>query len=71
MIDIKIGDLQYHELRWLAISKGFDIPLFEDILKLCRDRIALDIEIKEEGYEDRIIALTTNKYLKILAAPKN
>jgi glycerophosphoryl diester phosphodiesterase len=57
--DIKIGDLQYHELRSIAKSKGFEIPLFEDILKLCRNRIALDIELKEEGYEERIVALTT------------
>jgi glycerophosphoryl diester phosphodiesterase len=60
---INISDLQYHELRAIAHRKGFDIPLFEDILKLCRDRIALDIEIKEEGYEERIVDLTT-KYLK-------
>jgi glycerophosphoryl diester phosphodiesterase len=49
-------------LQAIARSKGFEIPLFEDILKLCRDRIALDIELKEEGYEDRIVALTA-KYL--------
>ena len=61
--DINIGDLCYHELRSISQGKGFDIPLFEDILKLCRDRIALDIELKEEGYEDRIVALAT-KYLK-------
>jgi glycerophosphoryl diester phosphodiesterase len=61
--DIKIGDLPYHELRAIAERKGFDIPLFEDILKLCCDRIALDIELKEEGYEERIVDLTT-KYLK-------
>jgi glycerophosphoryl diester phosphodiesterase len=57
--DIEIGDLSYHELRSIAHSKGFEIPLFEDILKLCRNRIALDIELKEEGYEEQIIALTT------------
>ncbi len=59
---IDIGDLQYDRLQAIASSKGFEIPLFEDILKLCRDRIALDIELKEEGYEDRIVALTA-KYL--------
>jgi glycerophosphoryl diester phosphodiesterase len=61
--DINIGDLDYQDLRAIAQRKGFDIPLLEDILKLCCNRIALDIELKEEGYEDRIVALTT-KYLK-------
>ena len=61
--DIEIKDLQYHQLQSISRSKGFEIPLFEDILKLCRNRIALDIEIKEEGYEGRVIALTT-EYLE-------
>ena len=59
----EISALTYQELQSIARSKGFEVPLFEDILKLCRDRIALDIEIKEEGYEDRIVELTT-KHLK-------
>jgi glycerophosphoryl diester phosphodiesterase len=61
--DVAIRDLKYHELQAIASRKGFEIPLFEDILKLCRNRIDLDIEIKEEGYEDRTIALAT-QYLK-------
>jgi glycerophosphoryl diester phosphodiesterase len=60
--NIKISDLEYDRLQAIARSKGFEIPLFEDILKLCRDRIALDIELKEEGYEEQIVALTA-KYL--------
>jgi glycerophosphoryl diester phosphodiesterase len=65
--DLAISNLDYHQLQSIAKRKGFEIPLFEEILKLCRDaqaeglrqRIALDIEIKEEGYEDRVIALAT------------
>jgi glycerophosphoryl diester phosphodiesterase len=57
--DIEVRDLDYHQLQLISQRKGFEIPLFEDILKLCRDRINLDIEIKEEGYEDRVIALAT------------
>jgi glycerophosphoryl diester phosphodiesterase len=65
--DLEIGELDYHQLQSIAKRKGFEIPLFEDILKLCRDAqgeglrqcIALDIEIKEEGYEERVIALAT------------
>jgi glycerophosphoryl diester phosphodiesterase len=59
---IAIKDLPYHELLAISRSKGFEIPLFEDILKLCRDRIDLDIELKEEGYEQRIVDLTTQYF---------
>lgn len=55
--EIEIADLKYHELQSIARSKGFEVPLFEDILKFCRDRVALDIEIKEEGYEEQIVEL--------------
>jgi glycerophosphoryl diester phosphodiesterase len=61
--EIEIADLTYYELQSIAKSRGFEVPLFEDILKLCRDRVALDIEIKEEGYEDRVVELAT-QYLK-------
>jgi glycerophosphoryl diester phosphodiesterase len=65
--ELEISDLDYHQIQSIAKRKGFEIPLFEDLLKLCRDapgsglsqRIALDIEIKEEGYEERVIALAT------------
>lgn len=64
---LEISDLDYQQLQSIAQSKGFEIPLFEDLLKLCSDsvaaplrrQIALDIEIKEEGYEERVIALAT------------
>jgi glycerophosphoryl diester phosphodiesterase len=65
---IEVGDLDYLQLQSRSQRKGFEIPLFEDLLKLCRDfvpaplqrRIALDIEIKEEGYEERVIELATH-----------
>jgi glycerophosphoryl diester phosphodiesterase len=57
--EMEIADLKYHELQSIARSKGFEIPLFEDILKLCCGRVALDIEIKEEGYEELIVELVT------------
>lgn len=65
--ELEISDLDYHQIQLIAKRKGFEIPLFEDILKLYREtpgsglsqRIALDIEIKEEGYEERVIALAT------------
>ncbi len=59
---MKIKQLQYQELLTISRGKGFEIPLFEDILRLCQDRIALDIEIKEEGYEEQIVSLTTKYF---------
>ena len=67
--DIQVEDLPYCRLQEIARSKGFEIPLFEDLLKLCsnaRDkpnaRIGLDIEIKGEGYEDRVVAMTVGYF---------
>jgi glycerophosphoryl diester phosphodiesterase len=59
---IKIKHLKYQELLTISRGKGFEIPLFEDILRLCQNRIALDIEIKEEGYEEQIVSLTTQYF---------
>ena len=59
---IKISDLNYDRILALSQAKGFIIPLFEDILKLCCGKIGLDIELKEEGYED-IIGSIVLKYL--------
>jgi glycerophosphoryl diester phosphodiesterase len=53
----KICNLAYHQLQSISRSKGFEIPLFEDILQLCQGQINLDIEIKEEGYENQIVKL--------------
>jgi glycerophosphoryl diester phosphodiesterase len=57
-----IGDLSYAKLQAIAQQQGFEIPRLADIFQLCRHQIALDIELKEEGYEDKIVSLAT-KYL--------
>lgn len=41
----------------------FEMPLLEDVIKRYKGKILLDIEIKEEGYEEEIISLIT-KYLE-------
>jgi glycerophosphoryl diester phosphodiesterase len=67
--NVSVEDLPYCQLQLLARSKGFEIPLFEDLLKLCNSsqhkltaRIGLDIEIKGEGYEDRVVAMTVGYF---------
>jgi glycerophosphoryl diester phosphodiesterase len=58
LIDGKcLASLDYAELLQISRSKGFDIPLIEEILKICGKKIKLDVEIKEEGYEADLISL--------------
>ncbi|NEO52774.1 MAG: glycerophosphodiester phosphodiesterase [Okeania sp. SIO3B5] len=59
---MNISDLSYQQLLDISRQKGFDVPLVEDVLKLCRGKIKLDIELKEVGYELEIVNLV-KKYL--------
>ncbi|MDT9340382.1 glycerophosphodiester phosphodiesterase [Trichodesmium erythraeum 21-75] len=59
---IKLRDLTYQQLLNISQKKGFDVPLVEDVLKLCQRKIKLDIELKEAGYELEIVNLV-KKYL--------
>lgn len=42
-----LSEMNYTEIIELSKSKGYKIPLLEDVLKLCKGKIKLDIEIKE------------------------
>jgi glycerophosphoryl diester phosphodiesterase len=55
---IKLKNLTYENLSAIGKSKGFTIPLFIEAIESCRGKIKLDIEIKEEGYEDLVVAIT-------------
>lgn len=59
---IKISDLKYDRILAISRLQGLTIPLFEDILKLCRGKIGLDIELKEAGYEEIVVSIA-HKYL--------
>jgi glycerophosphoryl diester phosphodiesterase len=58
-----IKALTYREIRRVAKDQGFDLPTVEGVLKWSRGRINLDVELKEEGYEEEIIRLLF-KYFK-------
>ncbi|MBC7959843.1 MAG: glycerophosphodiester phosphodiesterase, partial [Vallitaleaceae bacterium] len=53
----KICDLTFQELNSKAQIKGFQVPTLEAILKMSQNRIFLDIELKETGYEKAIVDL--------------
>lgn len=53
----KISDLTYEQLQNIANNKGFSVPTVEEILKLSKDKIILDIELKETDYEEELVNL--------------
>jgi glycerophosphoryl diester phosphodiesterase len=52
-------DMTLQEIGDRARSMGFHVPELGEVLELARGRIALDIELKEEGYEQEIVRLVT------------
>ncbi len=60
--DIKLETLTFKELNQEALKLGYQVPLFEDVLKLCAGKIKLDLELKETGYEKQVITLVKKYY---------
>ena len=58
----QISDMTYDTLCSKTSGSGYTVPLLADVLKLCHGKIKLDIELKESGYEDRIIEMVTKEY---------
>jgi glycerophosphoryl diester phosphodiesterase len=52
-----VRDLTYEGLRQLARNQGFNVPTVEEVLKWARGKIKLDVELKEESYEEEIVEL--------------
>lgn len=57
-----ISDTTYEDLCRKTRLRGFVVPLLVDVLKLCKGKIKLDIELKETGYESSIITLVKSFY---------
>lgn len=53
----QVSQLTYTEINDLAGNLNFHVPTLEEVLKLVRGKIKLDIELKEKGYEIEIIDL--------------
>ncbi len=54
--DTLVKFLTFDELNTKTKEKGYAVPLFDDVLKLCKGKIKLDIELKETGYEFRVLS---------------
>lgn len=53
--DMIIKDHTYQELNEYALSIGFHLPTLKETLELVKNKILIDIELKEKGYEDKIL----------------
>jgi glycerophosphoryl diester phosphodiesterase len=51
-----IAQSTFHNLLQLSRAKNSDLTTFEELLTLARGRIKLDIELKEAGYEEEVVA---------------
>lgn len=60
--DSPVSWLTYSEMEEKANSDGYHIPMLHEVLELCHGRIFMDIEVKEPGYEYRLVK-AFNKYL--------
>lgn len=54
------NEIEMTKLKDYHLDLKFEMPLLEDVLKRYKGKILLDIEIKEEGYEEQIINLITS-----------
>ena len=59
-----INQLTYKDLNSLVFNLGFQVPTLREVLELVQEKIKLDVELKEEGYETDIITLIC-KYLTL------
>jgi len=57
-----IADLGFEAVIRLAEAAGYIIPTLEETLERCRDRVALDLELKERGYEGDVVDLALKYY---------
>jgi glycerophosphoryl diester phosphodiesterase len=52
-----LAESNYQEVLRRSVPMGFNIPLFAEVLETTSGRISLDVELKEAGYEPRVISM--------------
>lgn len=51
-----ISQLTFREINTRTLKKGFSVPTMEETFRTLSQKTLLDIEIKEPGYEEEVIA---------------
>ena len=57
-----VSSYTYKEMNELAALESYHIPKLSEVLALCKGKIYLDVEIKSEGIEQRVIDMITKRY---------
>ena len=57
-----VSSYTYKEMNELAALESYHIPKLSEVLALCKGKIYLDVEIKSEGIEPRVIDMITKRY---------
>jgi len=57
-----IGEMPADDVKNAASILGYEIPTLEETLQVCAGEIALDIELKETGYEDEVVEMVARHY---------
>ena len=57
-----VSSYTYKEMNELAALESYHIPKLSELLALCKGKIYLDVEIKSEGIEQRVIDMITKRY---------
>ena len=60
--DAPVSWQTYEAMEEIAQTKGFHIPRFSEVLEICHNRIFMDIEVKEHGFEKKLLK-TLDKYV--------
>ncbi len=57
-----VSSYTYKEMNEIAALESYHIPKLSEVLALCKGKIYLDVEIKSEGIEQRVIDMITKRY---------
>lgn len=59
---IPVSTITYQELNAITRTLGYQVPTMKEVLTLCVGKARLLIELKEAGYEKRVITLVTSMF---------
>ncbi len=51
-LERRVDDLDYEELKKIDVGNGQRVPLFEEVLQLCQNKVLYDIELKAEAVKN-------------------